>query len=80
MAGRYALALFELARDRDALETVATDLANFRSLLHESADLGRLIRSPVLSRDDQGNALNALGERVGFQQLTAQFLGLLAEK
>lgn len=80
LAGRYALALFELARDRDALETVATDLANFRSLLHESLDLGRLIRSPVLSRDDQGKALNALGERVGFQQLTAQFLGLLAEK
>ena len=80
LAGRYASALFELARDRDALEAVATDLANFRSLLHESSDLGRLIRSPVLSREDQGKALSAIGQRVGFHQLTGQFLGLLAEK
>jgi F-type H+-transporting ATPase subunit delta len=80
LAGRYAVALFELAEDRDALDAVAADLGNLRSLLDDSADLRRLIRSPVLSREEQGRALVALGERAGFGPLTQQFLGLLAHK
>ncbi len=80
LAGRYAAALFELAEDRDALDAVAGDLGDFRSLLDESADLRRLIRSPVLAREDQGRAIVALAERAGFDRLTVQFLGLLAHK
>jgi F-type H+-transporting ATPase subunit delta len=80
LAGRYAVALFELARDQDALDEVAGDLTGFRSLLQESADLRRLIDSPVLSREDQGRAISALAERAGFAGLTQQFLGLLAQK
>ena len=74
------MALFELARDQDALDEVAGDLTGFRSLLQESADLRRLIESPVLSREDQGRAITALAERAGFAGLTQQFLGLLAQK
>ena len=62
LAGRYAAALFELAEERDALDAIAVDLGNLRSLLDESADLRRLIRSPVLSREDQGRAMTALAE------------------
>jgi F-type H+-transporting ATPase subunit delta len=80
LAGRYAVALFELAEDRDALDPVAADLATLRSLLDDSADLRRLIRSPVLSREEQGRGLVALGERAGFGPLTRRFLGLLAHK
>jgi F-type H+-transporting ATPase subunit delta len=80
LAGRYAAALFELADDEDALDAVAGDLGNFRSLLDDSEDLRRLIRSPVLSREAQGRAVTALAERAGFQQLTVRFLGLLAHK
>jgi len=79
VAGRYALALFELARDGDVLDAVAADLTSFSTMLDESADLRRLIRSPVLSRDDQGKALAALAERAGFGELTTKFLGLVAE-
>jgi F-type H+-transporting ATPase subunit delta len=80
LAGRYAVALFELARDQDALDVVAGDLGNLRTLLGESADLRRLVDSPVLSREEQGRAITALAERVGFAPLTKQFLGLLAHK
>jgi F-type H+-transporting ATPase subunit delta len=80
LAGRYAAALFELADDEGALDAVAGDLGSFRSLLDESEDLRRLIRSPALSREDQGRAITTLAERAGFQQLTARFLGLLAHK
>jgi F-type H+-transporting ATPase subunit delta len=80
LAGRYAVALFELAREQDALDAVAADLGAFRVMLEQSADLRRLIRSPVISREEQGRAIVALAERVGFHQLTRQFLGLLAQK
>jgi len=80
LAGRYAAALFELAEEQDALDAVADDLHGLRDMIEESADLGRLIRSPVLSRDEQGRALAALGERAGFGELTRRFLGLVAHK
>jgi F-type H+-transporting ATPase subunit delta len=80
LAGRYVVALFELAREQGALDEVAADLSGLRALLDESADLRRLIRSPVISREEQGRAIVALAERVGFHQLTRQFLGLLAHK
>jgi F-type H+-transporting ATPase subunit delta len=80
LAGRYALALFELAEDQDALDAVAGDLASLRGMIDESADLRRLIQSPVLSRDEQGRALATLGEKAGFEPLTRQFLGVLAHQ
>jgi F-type H+-transporting ATPase subunit delta len=80
LAGRYAVALFELAEEQDALDVVAGDLHGLREMLADSADLTRLIRSPVLSRDEQARALAAIGERAGFAPLTRQFLGVLAHK
>jgi F-type H+-transporting ATPase subunit delta len=79
VAGRYALALFELARDDDVLDAVAADLGSFKTLLDDSADLRRLIRSPVISREDQGRALTSLAERAGFGELTTKFFGVVAE-
>ena len=80
LAGRYAVALFELAREQKALDEVAADLGGMRALLEVSADLRRLIESPVLSREEQGRAVTALAERAGFAKITQQFLGLLAHK
>jgi F-type H+-transporting ATPase subunit delta len=80
LAGRYAVALFELAQEQGPLDVVAGDLHRLREMLAESADLERLIRSPVLSREEQARALTTLGERAGFASLTRQFLGLLAHK
>ncbi|MEE8203468.1 MAG: F0F1 ATP synthase subunit delta, partial [Alphaproteobacteria bacterium] len=50
LAGRYATALFELAVEDDELDRVSADLASLNAMLDESADLKRLVRSPVLSR------------------------------
>ena len=54
VAGRYASALFELADSAKSLDQVAQDLDTFRRLLAESADLRRLIASPVIGRDAAG--------------------------
>ena len=60
LAGRYATALFELADTEDALDEVADDLKSLDRMILGSADLTRMIRSPVISRDEQGAAMNAL--------------------
>ena len=60
MAGRYAAALFELAKDQRQLAEVERDLASFQKMLDDSPDLRRLVRSPVISADDQAKALAAI--------------------
>ncbi len=80
LAGRYATALFELAVDQDKLDQVSADLAVLAGLLDESDDLQRLVRSPVLSRGEQMQAMSGILEAAGANPLTRNFVGLLAEQ
>jgi F-type H+-transporting ATPase subunit delta len=80
LSGRYATALFELASESKSLDVVANDLARLSALIAGSADLARLVRSPVFSREEQGRAIAAVLARLGVDQLTKNFIGLLAEK
>ncbi len=78
VAGRYATALFDLARDSGKIDTVANDLASFGRALTEAPDLNRLVRSPAISAADQGKALGAVLNRMGADGLTQNFLQLVA--
>lgn len=78
LAERYAAALFELADERHALDEVAGDLRALRGMLAESGDLIRLVRSPVLSRAEQGKAIEALAELAELSKLTRDFLAIVA--
>jgi F-type H+-transporting ATPase subunit delta len=78
MAGRYATALFELALEANAIDSVLADLQKFDALLAESADLTRLVRSPVFTADVQLKALAAVIDRVGIGGLAARFLKIVA--
>ena len=78
LAERYAAALFDLADERHALDAAAGDLRELRTMLQESGDLMRLLRSPVLSREAQGKAVATLAERAGLTDLTRDFLGVVA--
>jgi F-type H+-transporting ATPase subunit delta len=78
MAGRYANALFELALEQDAVDTTKVNLDRFDALVAEVADLARLLRSPVLSADDQARALSAVLDGAGIDGLAVNFLKLVA--
>jgi F-type H+-transporting ATPase subunit delta len=78
MAGRYATALFDLALEANAVEAVKADLDRFDALVAESADLNRLVRSPIFSADEQLQALAAVLDRAGIRGLAANFLKLAA--
>lgn len=77
VSGRYATALFELARDEKNVDAVKADLDRFSALLNESADLKRLVRSPVFTADEQGKALSAVLAKAGIGGTTAKFLQIL---
>lgn len=78
VAGRYASALFDLAEEANQVRQVEKDLIALQSLLNESADLKRMVRSPVFSSDEQGRAIAAVAEKAGLAPLVVNFLKVLA--
>jgi F-type H+-transporting ATPase subunit delta len=78
MPGRYASALFDLAKDSGQLKEVEADLTKFSAVLDTSADLQRMVRSPVISALEQGKALSLIMAKGGLGPLTTNFLKLLA--
>lgn len=80
IAGRYAVALFELATEAGALDQVSKALQDFLSLLDESADLDRLVKNPVFTAEEQVAALDAVFRKAGISGLAANFLKLVASK
>jgi F-type H+-transporting ATPase subunit delta len=77
VSGRYATALFELARDEKSIDAVKADLDKFDAMLNDSADLKRLVRSPVFAADAQSKALSAVLEKAGIGGISANFLKVL---
>jgi len=78
LAARYAAALFDLADERRMLDEIASDLRQLRAMLQGSGDFLRLIRSPILSRDQQAKAVGVLAERAGLSPLVRDFLTVVA--
>jgi F-type H+-transporting ATPase subunit delta len=78
LAGRYALALFELANEQKKLEAVGRDLAAVQQALGESAEFRALTTSPLVGRDEAVKAVAATAAAMQLDGVTANFLGVLA--
>ncbi|UZK65930.1 F0F1 ATP synthase subunit delta [Sphingomonas sp. M1-B02] len=78
LSGRYAIALFELARESKALTQVEASLATVRDALAQSADFKALTTSPLVSRGDAAKAIAATAAELKLDPTTANFLGVLA--
>lgn len=79
VAERYATALFELAREAGALDSVEADLNRFTGFIDESADLKRLVRSPVFSAEDQLRAIAAVLEKAEIVGLVGNLIKLATQ-
>ncbi|WP_295846705.1 F0F1 ATP synthase subunit delta [Tardiphaga sp.] len=77
VSGRYATALFELARDEKSIDAVMADLTKFEAMLAGSADLTRLVRSPIFGAEVQSKALAAVLDNAKIVGISAKFLKLL---
>ncbi|HEX2764470.1 MAG TPA: F0F1 ATP synthase subunit delta [Allosphingosinicella sp.] len=79
LAGRYATALFQLARDERQLEAVGTSLAALRDGLRDSPELRALTTSPLIGRDEALNAVRAVAGSMSLDPITGNFLGVLGQ-
>jgi F-type H+-transporting ATPase subunit delta len=78
LAGRYASALFDLARDQRQIEAVGKSLDALNQALADSKDFSELIASPLVSREEAGKAFAALAPQLGLDPITTNFVGVLA--
>lgn len=78
LAGRYATALYELADETKQLDALAADLTRLKAAVDASPDLQRLISSPLISRDHQAKAMDAIVAAAGFGDLARRFVGMAA--
>jgi F-type H+-transporting ATPase subunit delta len=77
--GRYALALYGLAQEAQAVDEAGRELERFQALLNGSEDLNRLVKRPVFSADEQIAALQAILSTVGISGLAGSFILLVAK-
>lgn len=79
LAGRYATALFELARDERKLDAVGASLASLKAGLADSAELRALTTSPLVGRDDALKTVKAVAAAMKLDPITSNFLGVMAQ-
>ena len=79
LAGRYASALFDLASENGTVTAVESDLEKLGSALTESPEFATLTTDPKITRTTAGEVLDKLTAVMGLSQLTANFLGVLAQ-
>jgi F-type H+-transporting ATPase subunit delta len=78
LAGRYASALFDLARDQRQIESVSNSLDALGQALLDSKDFNELVASPLVSRKAAGQAFAGLAPQLGLDPITTNFVGVLA--
>ena len=80
LAGRYATAIFELAQETRSLPAVEQDFAALKTMMKDSADLTRLVKSPAFGAEAQTKAMKAVLEAMNASKLGTQFVLTLASK
>lgn len=80
LTGRYAQALFALAKDAGQIESVGGDLDRVDAALAQSPDFAALTTSPLVGRDAAGKAVAAVAGELGLAPTTRNFLLLLARE
>ena len=78
LAGRYASALFDLAREQRQIDAVGNSLDALGQALLDSKDFSELVDSPLVSRDEAGKAFAAIAPQLKLDPVTTNFLGVLA--
>lgn len=78
VAGRYASALFDLAREEKALDDVSRYLDSFDAMLAGSPDLQRLVRSPVFTAEEQQRSIAAILDKAGIAGIAGNVIRLVA--
>jgi len=76
----YAIALYELSKEKSELDKVENGMKSLSKLLSESIDFKEMISSPTVSKKDKRNVIFVIADRNNFSKILKNFLGLLVIK
>ena len=79
-ANRYALALYELAKENADLETVEKDITELLAIYNSSEDLKNFIKNPTQSQINQTEVLNKILSQMNLSKIIKNFLSVLITK
>ena len=79
-AGRYSLALYELATESNILSEIEVHSASIINLINSSKDFNFLIKDPTNKKEDQLNVLKKISEKYKLNELLTKFLSFLISK
>jgi F-type H+-transporting ATPase subunit delta len=80
VAQRYASALYELSSESRVVDQVSSDLQSIAAMIEGSADLKRLVMSPVFSAEEQSGAMGMILAKAKIGGLAANFIKLVTGK
>ncbi len=80
IAGRYATAVFELAKDGKKLKALESDVSALGDAMAASEDLRNLVSSPLHSREDMGAAITGVAKKMKLSATMTNTLALMATK
>ena len=79
-AGRYSLALYELAEEANALDEIEKNSSFIIKLISSSDDFNSLIKDPTNQKEDQLNIISNISESYKLNSLLTKFLSFLILK
>ena len=79
LSGRYAKALYELARDNKVISSIAKDFESFKKLLQDNNSLKAMIHSPAVSKANKEDLILKILKKAKAHKLTLNFCGTLAK-
>jgi F-type H+-transporting ATPase subunit delta len=80
VANRYALALFELAKENSELDIIEKNISDLLQLYNNSDELKNFIKNPTQSQSNQLKILNNLASKMSLSKVTNNFLSILITK
>ncbi len=79
-AGRYSLALYELAKENNSVDEVEEQSISLLKLIDESKDFSSLIKDPTNSVNELKDVINKIVDNYKLNSLLSKFLGFLISK
>merc|ERR1712174_42880 len=80
VATQYATAFVNLAKDKNVLDDVRSDMDSVANLLKSDAKLAGFLTNPVAEGDKKKSLISAISKEAGFNEFSTNFLCLLVDK
>jgi len=79
LSGRYADALFTLAKEKKSIDKVEKDLIAIKELIEGSEEFSRMLQSPIVNKGDMNKAVAKILDKVKVEKITKDFCGVVGE-